>query len=466
MDDSSKTQSLFPMETCPQVSDEAFNLFHSIDRELYTRLIGNLRRDPAESIQVMAFWMWLEKESKDMNFIKRMLTLPLGLLNEVADETVTCLRCVESDSFLFGDGNGNEITLLPELLRGGRIISLRLFHENRIAVLRSVFKIINTVCTRAFSDILQRVWRVNGAAAAAAAAESGGGNGGGKKKKMGGVPVQFVGPVTHQVGEAERRIEGGGGGVAPPPPGTAILYHHPHLNVAPFLPLPHAAAAGGLIRMAGPPSPGPTIITLLLRWRRMLSGSPFTWWRRGIFRRTILAQRQMLSNELGEMLSRNLNINSREEINNRDIEEEEVPADDRTIFLTFSKGYPITEDEVREFFTRMRFGDLIEELIMQEVGDDEQVLYARMVARSTAVIDGIVGGNKANLLTDIDKGFNCRKKEIAGQNSPEPKGLDHPSCTSDKLHSHRDIWSLYALPLPLKQTKLESVLLHPLRLPS
>lgn len=30
----------------------------------------------------------------------------------------------------------------------------------------------------------------------------------------------------------------------------------------------------------------------------------------------------------------------------------EVPADERTIFLTFSKGYPISENEVRDFFTR------------------------------------------------------------------------------------------------------------------
>lgn len=29
-----------------------------------------------------------------------------------------------------------------------------------------------------------------------------------------------------------------------------------------------------------------------------------------------------------------------------------VPVDERTIFLTFSKGYPITEREVRDFFTR------------------------------------------------------------------------------------------------------------------
>jgi hypothetical protein len=28
------------------------------------------------------------------------------------------------------------------------------------------------------------------------------------------------------------------------------------------------------------------------------------------------------------------------------------PIDDRTLFMTFSKGYPISENEVREFFTR------------------------------------------------------------------------------------------------------------------
>lgn len=33
-------------------------------------------------------------------------------------------------------------------------------------------------------------------------------------------------------------------------------------------------------------------------------------------------------------------------------DQEEVPPENRTIFLTFSKGYPITEIEVREYFTR------------------------------------------------------------------------------------------------------------------
>ncbi|KAK4280044.1 hypothetical protein QN277_011720 [Acacia crassicarpa] len=58
-----------------------------------------------------------------------------------------------------------------------------------------------------------------------------------------------------------------------------------------------------------------------------------------------------------------------------------VTADDRTIFLTFSKGYPISDTEIREFFFR-RYGDVIEGVLMQEVASvEEQPLYARMVLR-------------------------------------------------------------------------------------
>ncbi|KAL6504045.1 hypothetical protein OROGR_025968 [Orobanche gracilis] len=351
VDDSSKTsQSLFPMETCHlQVSDEAFNLFHAMDRELYTRLIHTLGRDPAESVQVMAFWMWLEKESKDMNLIKRILSLPLALLNDVVDETVVCLRCVENDRFLFvGDGGGEIITLLPEILSSRIHVSLRLFHENRIAVLRAVTKIINTVCARAFGDILRRAWLANAAAAA-----DGGPDG---------------------VVPSERRVDGVGGGPRMTP--SPMLYHS-HLNM-PFMQLPAAAA----LNVLPPPA------HLLAAAAGSFPAYDFG------------AQSQMLASELSRNLSVNNNKNNNSSKSGEIIkgeEEIEVPADDRTVFLTFSKGYPITEDEVREFFTR-RFGDFIEDLIMQEVGEEEQVLYARMVARSVSVLEGIVGGNKAKYI--------------------------------------------------------------------
>ncbi|CAA0829565.1 Unknown protein [Striga hermonthica] len=247
--DSSRTaaaataQSLFPMETRPpQVSDEAFNLFHSIDRELFARLTHPLARDPAESVRVAAFFIWLEREFHDTSLVSRLLSLPPALLNAAAAEAALCLRCAESDSFpLAAAGN---VTLLPEILAGGGI-SLRLIHENRAAVLWAVAKIVSTVCVRAFADILPS-------------------------------------PPP------------------PPPPPPAVLYRpHPNFPVV----------GGGLLPVPPPPPQA------------------------GVF-----------------------------------------PAAGDIMGM---------------------FGDFIEDLIMQEVCEDEQVLYARMVARSTAVIDGIVGGNKA-----------------------------------------------------------------------
>ncbi|XP_028790662.1 uncharacterized protein LOC114746601 [Neltuma alba] len=71
-----------------------------------------------------------------------------------------------------------------------------------------------------------------------------------------------------------------------------------------------------------------------------------------------------------------------------------VAADDRTIFLTFSKGYPISESEIREFFSR-RYGDMIEAVLMQEAESvGGQPLYARLVLRPEFmhVMEAIIEG--------------------------------------------------------------------------
>ncbi|KAF8021862.1 hypothetical protein BT93_G2106 [Corymbia citriodora subsp. variegata] len=76
----------------------------------------------------------------------------------------------------------------------------------------------------------------------------------------------------------------------------------------------------------------------------------------------------------------------------------EVPPNERTIFLTFSKGYPILENEVREYFTR-RFGNFIEELRMQEAPPKQQALYARIVVRPASLIDTILNGKSKTKFT-------------------------------------------------------------------
>ncbi|KAL4556818.1 hypothetical protein LXL04_034981 [Taraxacum kok-saghyz] len=73
----------------------------------------------------------------------------------------------------------------------------------------------------------------------------------------------------------------------------------------------------------------------------------------------------------------------------REQEEEEVPPENRTIFLTFSKGYPISESEVKLYFTRI-FGDFIESIYMQPVERENQPLFARIVARSASMVRAVV----------------------------------------------------------------------------
>ncbi|KAA3486157.1 Rho guanine nucleotide exchange factor [Gossypium australe] len=70
----------------------------------------------------------------------------------------------------------------------------------------------------------------------------------------------------------------------------------------------------------------------------------------------------------------------------------EVHPDDRTIFVTFSKGYLVHEWEVREFFTKL-YGNCIESLHMQDVMPNEQPLFARIVCHSPAAIEYILNGN-------------------------------------------------------------------------
>ncbi|KAL2549479.1 uncharacterized protein Fot_11009 [Forsythia ovata] len=316
--------SLFPLETCPPVTDEQFNIFHSGDRRLYALLIIDLGREPVESMQVMAFWMWLEKEGNDKNLVDRILSLPLVMVNELADETVMCLKCVENDRYPFRDGN-EFISLLPDIVSSR--ISLRHFHENRIGVLRGVTQVMNSVCGRAFIDILQRAMRRNVTVYAPQEAAAGGGVGGGRMPFMGG------GGTIHEVGESSRTAEIRNEGVGPIVP----MLYNPFMDV-PFFPLP-PQGVGIPVPPPPVPSPGrnyplpPTGVPIHMAGEFPLPSYAFA------------AQQEILSHELEEILSHSLTI--REEN-----QEDEIPPDDRTIFLTFSKGYPISEDEVREFFTR------------------------------------------------------------------------------------------------------------------
>ncbi|KAK6912603.1 LysM domain [Dillenia turbinata] len=68
-----------------------------------------------------------------------------------------------------------------------------------------------------------------------------------------------------------------------------------------------------------------------------------------------------------------------------------VPADERIIFLTFSRGQPVLEEEVEMLFTNL-FGDCVESIHMQIVPPDMQPPHALLILRTINTVDLIFAG--------------------------------------------------------------------------
>lgn len=292
-------------DTVP-VSQEEFNSFHKIDRRLFARLVLGLGRDPAESTQVMALWLWLEKAGKECHLVHKLLSLTDTLLNAMANETVAALACTESERFPFSlDAKVPEIPLLQAMT--GTRFTLRYFYENRLGVIRGVTRMLNQVCARAFSDIL--------------------------------VQVQAMRTEEH----ASNNLTGLSGFYYDVVP----THHYPSTFVGPSN--PYYVQATGNCNNA-----------LLLSGSSGASSSGLDGYNVGG-----LVQGQTTKNDnideidLGQLQLSEGHDHTHEEKKHEQQHEHighqqvvVVPEDDRTIFLTFSKGYPVSETEVIEFITR------------------------------------------------------------------------------------------------------------------
>ncbi|GER41572.1 GDSL-like Lipase/Acylhydrolase superfamily protein [Striga asiatica] len=129
------------------VTLKEFRQFHSIDRALYCLLTFDLLRDPTESLNVLALWLWLERLGF-YNFVSRALSLPPFLVDQLADEAVECLNCLDPQSPFFPDAIMTEIPLTHSLA-GRRDISLQFF----IGRGNEVQTLVREVCTPLVADL-------------------------------------------------------------------------------------------------------------------------------------------------------------------------------------------------------------------------------------------------------------------------------------------------------------------------
>ncbi|XP_031252126.1 uncharacterized protein LOC116110023 [Pistacia vera] len=85
--------------------------------------------------------------------------------------------------------------------------------------------------------------------------------------------------------------------------------------------------------------------------------------------------------------------------------------DNKTLFVTFSKGHPITHQELEEFFTRRYGGDCIENIYMSE-------LFARVVVTSPQYIKRILG--ETEIVQSNIHGKDVRIRRFIPRGPPPP----------------------------------------------
>ncbi|KAL2489811.1 uncharacterized protein Fot_43103 [Forsythia ovata] len=104
---------------------DALRAYHSIDRALYAILVTELWRDPVESLQIIALWLWLEQVGFG-KVTRKILTCSPLFINQTAEEAILCLKCIKDSLFIFS----TEATDTKNLVS----ISYKIFNEPREGV--------------------------------------------------------------------------------------------------------------------------------------------------------------------------------------------------------------------------------------------------------------------------------------------------------------------------------------------
>ncbi|KAL8136467.1 hypothetical protein V2J09_002468 [Rumex salicifolius] len=292
-----------------QITKDEFNLFHSIDRRLFSILIFVLGNDANDATRVMALWIWLERVFLKSTIVHTILSLSYQTISALFEESKLCLHVA---AYGPAAANASHVPALTALLKRKNIdLSLHYFHENKALVLHGVGKIVDGVCFRAFKDIVDQ-------------------------------------------------LKGDGSG-------------------------PRAGRASGSNGCDDTNEVGGDLI-------------------------------DEIDTKMG-IMNINDGINGEEE---RLGEGKEIRggSNNKTLFLTFSKGYPISKTEVREFFNRC-FGDVIEGLHMQEVGENEQPLYARLVVRDVSMMNLVLQGQR-KVKFNINGKHACVRKYVRRRSESPP----------------------------------------------
>ncbi|KAM2337586.1 hypothetical protein ACFX1X_017429 [Malus domestica] len=124
------------MSSSSVISQVTLHTLNNTNREIFSRLVLTLRRDVAESLMIMALWLFLQEKGYN-KFVHRMVRLPNAVLSALADEAVQCLKYLESTdcprTISRTAPNGGSLRLTKRLL--GKEISLQIISVNRYTLI-------------------------------------------------------------------------------------------------------------------------------------------------------------------------------------------------------------------------------------------------------------------------------------------------------------------------------------------
>ncbi|XP_026398288.1 uncharacterized protein LOC113294079 [Papaver somniferum] len=137
------------------VTTEDLKAFHSMDRELFKRLVVNSRRDLVIYMQAIAFWIYLE-EIGYPNIVQKLLRLNDVVVNNILDEAIYCLCCLQSVTPLVPVVYISDLPFTHEVM-GEEAKGLSAVCRDRISALTRINQTVNQAFSRAFTDIMEQV---------------------------------------------------------------------------------------------------------------------------------------------------------------------------------------------------------------------------------------------------------------------------------------------------------------------
>ncbi|VAH06356.1 uncharacterized protein LOC119294703 [Triticum dicoccoides] len=69
-----------------------------------------------------------------------------------------------------------------------------------------------------------------------------------------------------------------------------------------------------------------------------------------------------------------------------------LPEEFRSLFITFSRGYPIDKDDIRDFFNSLHGRPCVEDVMVERAAPGQMPVYGRVVLQSADMIPALLGG--------------------------------------------------------------------------